>query len=56
LSTHHRTLPHDIVATDDAPQAIGPYSQVVRKGGLIFVSGQIPIDPNCKKLFPLRKA
>ena len=35
----------DAVATPDAPQAIGPYSQAVRAGSLLFVSGQIPIDP-----------
>ncbi len=33
------------VATDAAPAAIGPYSQAVRAGGLIFVSGQLPINP-----------
>jgi 2-iminobutanoate/2-iminopropanoate deaminase len=33
------------VKTDKAPKAIGPYSQGVRAGDLIFVSGQIPIDP-----------
>ena len=35
----------DIIATDRAPQAIGPYSQAVRAGNLVFASGQIPIDP-----------
>jgi len=35
----------DIIATDRAPQAIGPYSQAVRAGSLVFASGQIPIDP-----------
>ena len=35
----------DIVATDRAPRAIGPYSQAVRAGDLVFASGQIPIDP-----------
>lgn len=35
----------EIVATDRAPRAIGPYSQAVRSGNLLFVSGQIPIDP-----------
>ena len=35
----------EIIATDRAPQAIGPYSQAVRAGNLIFASGQIPIDP-----------
>jgi len=33
------------IATDTAPAAIGPYSQAVRVGGLLFVSGQLPIDP-----------
>jgi 2-iminobutanoate/2-iminopropanoate deaminase len=35
----------EIVATEAAPQAIGPYSQAVRLGDLVFTSGQIPIDP-----------
>jgi 2-iminobutanoate/2-iminopropanoate deaminase len=34
-----------IVATDNAPQAIGPYSQAVQYGDFLFVSGQIAIDP-----------
>lgn len=34
-----------IIATESAPGAIGPYSQAVRAGDLIFVSGQLPIDP-----------
>lgn len=33
------------IATRDAPQAIGPYSQGIRAGGFVFVSGQIPLDP-----------
>ena len=33
------------VSTRSAPQAIGPYSQGVRAGSLLFVSGQVPIDP-----------
>jgi 2-iminobutanoate/2-iminopropanoate deaminase len=33
------------VSTSSAPKAIGPYSQAVRAGSLLFVSGQIPIDP-----------
>ena len=33
------------VATSSAPQAIGPYSQAIRAGSLLFVSGQVPIDP-----------
>ena len=35
----------EIVATERAPRAIGPYSQAVRAGNLLFCSGQIPIDP-----------
>jgi 2-iminobutanoate/2-iminopropanoate deaminase len=35
----------DRVQTDRAPQAIGPYSQAVKANGLVFASGQIPIDP-----------
>jgi len=34
-----------IVATDAAPQAIGPYSQAVTTDGMIYTAGQIPIDP-----------
>ncbi len=33
------------IATDKAPAAIGPYSQAVVAGGLLFCSGQIPLDP-----------
>jgi len=33
------------VSSEAAPQAIGPYSQAIRAGSLLFVSGQIPIDP-----------
>jgi len=35
----------EIVKTEKAPAAIGPYSQAVRAGGFIFASGQIPLDP-----------
>ena len=35
----------DIVATDAAPKAIGPYSQAVRHHGIVYLSGQIPLDP-----------
>jgi 2-iminobutanoate/2-iminopropanoate deaminase len=33
------------IATASAPKAIGPYSQAIRAGSLVFVSGQVPIDP-----------
>ena len=35
----------NIISTDQAPKAIGPYSQAVRMGQLIFVSGQTPLEP-----------
>ena len=38
------------VHTDKAPAAIGPYSQAVTAGGLVFVSGQIPLDPTTGEL------
>ena len=34
-----------IISTSDAPAAIGPYSQAIRSGDLLFCSGQIPLDP-----------
>lgn len=39
-----------IIQTRNAPQAIGPYSQAVRAGDLVFVSGQIPLDPQSGEL------
>jgi 2-iminobutanoate/2-iminopropanoate deaminase len=38
-------VPRSAVSTPHAPQAIGPYSQAIRAGDLLFVSGQIPLDP-----------
>jgi len=35
----------EVVYTDKAPAAIGPYSQAVKAGGFVFTSGQIPVDP-----------
>ncbi len=40
----------EFVQTDKAPKPIGPYSQAVRAGSMLFVSGQIPIDPETGKL------
>ncbi|GGN06029.1 endoribonuclease L-PSP [Thermus composti] len=36
----------EAVHTEGAPQAIGPYSQAVKAGGFVFVSGQIPLNPD----------
>jgi 2-iminobutanoate/2-iminopropanoate deaminase len=35
----------DVIATEQAPEAIGPYSQAIRAQGMIFTSGQVAIDP-----------
>jgi len=35
----------EVIATSEAPQAIGPYSQAIRANGFVFVSGQVAIDP-----------
>lgn len=34
-----------VISTTEAPSAIGPYSQAIKAGNMLFVSGQIPIDP-----------
>ena len=36
---------NEIIATEKAPGAIGPYSQAIKNGSMVFCSGQIPIDP-----------
>src|ERR1700693_5337489 len=38
-------MKRQIIQTPDAPKAIGPYSQAVRTGDTVYVSGQIPLDP-----------
>ncbi len=40
----------EIINTHNAPAAVGPYSQAVKSGGFLFVSGQIPLDPSKGKL------
>ena len=39
-----------IIATENAPKAIGPYSQAVQAGDLLFISGQIPLDPETSEI------
>jgi 2-iminobutanoate/2-iminopropanoate deaminase len=41
------------VSTDDAPAALGPYSQAMRSGDLLFCSGQVPLDPSSGELVKL---
>ena len=41
-----------IISTNEAPGAIGPYSQAVRSGSFLFCSGQIPLDPKSGQIVP----
>jgi len=41
-----------IISTKDAPGAVGPYSQAVEKGGMLFISGQVPVDPATGQVVP----
>ncbi len=43
-------MPREVIYTENAPQAIGAYSQAVRCGGTVYISGQIPIDPQTQEL------
>jgi 2-iminobutanoate/2-iminopropanoate deaminase len=40
----------EVIATNDGPKAIGPYSQAIKANGFVFVSGQIPFDPATQQL------
>ena len=40
----------EVIATQDGPQAIGPYSQAIRANGFVFVSGQVAIDPGTQQI------
>ena len=40
----------EIIATDHAPKAIGPYSQAIRAGNLIFTAGQVGVDPASQQI------
>jgi 2-iminobutanoate/2-iminopropanoate deaminase len=43
-------MPKIIIATPNAPAAVGPYSQAVRTGNMVFLSGQVGMDPTTKTL------
>jgi reactive intermediate/imine deaminase len=43
---NERPMPREPINTPNAPAAIGPYSQATRAGDMVFLSGQIPLDPN----------
>ena len=40
----------EVIATRNAPEAIGPYSQGIKVGNMVFLAGQIPIDPKTNQL------
>jgi 2-iminobutanoate/2-iminopropanoate deaminase len=42
--------PKQVISTPNAPEAIGPYSQAIKAGNIVFLAGQIPIDPKTKQL------
>jgi reactive intermediate/imine deaminase len=44
------TMSRQTIQTSNAPQAIGPYSQAVRAGDTVYLSGQIPLDPKTMQL------
>jgi len=43
-------MKHQIIHTDNAPKAIGPYSQAVKAGNMLFVSGQVPFVPETMEI------
>lgn len=47
---HDPSGPREVVASKDAPQPIGPYSQAIKAGGFVFASGQIALNPATGKL------
>lgn len=46
----HVDMRKEVISTPNAPAAIGPYSQAIRSGGMVFLSGQLPIDPKTQQL------
>ena len=51
-AAHHGAMDMkpQVIATENAPKAIGPYSQAIRTGPMLFLAGQIPIDPKTNQL------
>ncbi|CAN7266234.1 RidA family protein [Bosea sp. LjRoot237] len=50
ISVQAQTTGKTVIATPNAPEAIGPYSQAIKAGNTVFLAGQIPIDPKTKQL------
>ncbi len=42
----------EVIATNDGPKAIGPYSQAIKANGFVFVSGQVALDPATQQIVP----
>jgi len=49
-SSNGNIVMKNVIFTEKAPKAIGPYSQAIEINGMLFISGQIPIDPATSKL------
>ena len=47
-----RRVSTEVIATDRAPTAIGPYSQAIKANGFVFTAGQIPLDPATMQVIP----
>lgn len=43
-------MSRDVISTDRAPAAVGPYSQAIRAGGFVYTAGQVPLIPGTKQL------
>src|SRR5260370_8344613 len=47
---HAQNIGKQVISSPDAPEAIGPYSQAIKSGKTVYLSGQIAIDPKTKQL------
>lgn len=45
-----KTMANEAVSTENAPAALGPYSQAIKAGGFVFTAGMVPIDPKTGKM------
>jgi 2-iminobutanoate/2-iminopropanoate deaminase len=50
LYTNQEDAMREVIATNDGPKAIGPYSQAIKANGFVFLSGQIALDPATQQL------
>jgi 2-iminobutanoate/2-iminopropanoate deaminase len=52
VNSFEETKTTTVITTDQAPAAIGPYSQAIVANGLVFTAGQVPLDPGTKAVVP----